>query len=55
MDSLIVTDLIALARNQAVTDAVLLSGDEDVRIGVEIAQGYGVRAQLVGIEPSEKS
>lgn len=37
VDSLIVTDLIALARNQAVTDAVLLSGDENVRIGVEIA------------------
>ena len=55
VDSLIVTDLIALARNQAVTDAVLLSGDEDVRIGVEIAQGYGVRVHLVGIEPSEKS
>lgn len=55
VDSLIVTDLIALARNQAVTDAVLLSGDKDVRIGVEIAQGYGVRVHLVGTEPSRAS
>ena len=52
VDSLIVTDLVELARNQAISDAVLLSGDEDVRIGVEIAQGFGVRVHLVGIEPT---
>lgn len=52
VDSLIVTDLIELARNQAITDAVLLSGDEDVRIGVQIAQTYGVRVHLLGIQPS---
>ena len=51
VDSLIVTDLIELARNRAISDAVLLSGDEDLRIGVQIAQGFGVRVHLIGIEP----
>ena len=50
VDSLIVTDLIELARNHAITDALLLSGDEDIRIGVQIAQTYGVRVHLLGIE-----
>jgi uncharacterized LabA/DUF88 family protein len=51
VDSLIVTDLIELARNHAMTDAVLMSGDEDVRIGVQIAQSFGVRIHLIGIAP----
>ena len=55
VDSLIVTDLVELARNHAITDAVLLSGDEDLRIGVQIAQSYGVRVHLIGIEPSRGS
>ncbi len=52
VDSLIVTDLIELARNHAISDAVLLAGDEDLRIGVQIAQSFGVRVHLIGIEPS---
>lgn len=55
VDSLIVTDLIELARNRAITDALLLSGDEDVRIGVQIAQSFGVRIHLLGIEPLRSS
>ncbi len=55
VDSLTVTDLIELARLGAICDAVLLSGDEDVRIGVQIAQNYGVRIHLVGIAPSRGS
>ncbi|TAH69215.1 MAG: NYN domain-containing protein [Rhodopseudomonas palustris] len=55
VDSLIVTDLIELARLGAISDAVLLSGDEDVRIGVQIAQSYGVRVHVLGIEPSRGS
>jgi uncharacterized LabA/DUF88 family protein len=51
VDSLIVTDIIDLARNHAISDAILLSGDEDVRIGVQIAQQFGVRIHLVGIVP----
>ena len=50
VDSLIVTDLIELARLGAICDAVLLSGDEDVRIGVQIA-----RVHLLGIAPSRGS
>jgi hypothetical protein len=50
-----VTDLIELARLGAICDAVLLSGDEDVRIGVQIAQNYGVRVHLLGIAPSRGS
>ena len=52
VDSLIVTDLIELARNQVITDAVLLSGDEDLRVGVQIVQSLGVRVHLIGIVPS---
>ena len=50
--SLIVTDLVELARNQSISDAVVMSGDEDLRIGVQIAQSLGVRVHLIGIEPS---
>ena len=55
VDSLIVTDLVELARNHAISDAILLSGDEDLRIGVLIAQSFGVRVHLIGIEPSRGS
>lgn len=55
VDSLIVTDLVDLARNHAISDAVLVSGDEDVRIGVQIAQSFGVRVHLVGIQPSRSN
>ena len=55
MDSLIVTDLIELARNKSICDAVLLSGDEDVRIGVQIAQNFGVGIHLIGIKPARGS
>lgn len=55
VDSMIVIDLIELARNHAISDAVLLSGDEDVRVGVQFAQSYGVRVHLIGITPSRGS
>ena len=55
VDSLIVTDLVELSRNKAISDAVLLSGDEDMRIGVEIAQSLGVRVHLLGIAPARGS
>jgi hypothetical protein len=51
VDSLIVTDMIELARNRAMADAVLLSGDEDIRVGMQQAQEFGVRVHLLGIEP----
>lgn len=52
VDSLIVTDLIDLARNNAISDALIVAGDEDLRVGVQVAQTYGVRVHLLGIEPS---
>lgn len=55
VDSLIVTDMITLARNGAVCDAVLVSGDEDLRVGVQQAQEWGVRVHLLGIKPSRGS
>jgi uncharacterized LabA/DUF88 family protein len=55
VDSLIVTDLTELARNHAIVDAIVLSGDEDVRIGVQIAQTFGVRVHLLGIGTPGKS
>lgn len=49
VDSLIVTDLMELARNKAISDAVIVTGDEDIRVGVQIAQSLGVRVHLLGI------
>ncbi len=48
VDSLLVTDLIELVRNKAICDAVVLTGDEDIRVGVQIAQNLGVRVHLLG-------
>lgn len=47
VDSLIVTDLIDLARNRAIADAVIVSGDEDLRVAVQVAQSFGVRVHLL--------
>lgn len=55
VDSLIVTDMITLARNGAMAECVLLSGDEDLRVGVQQAQEYGVRVHLLGIKPARGS
>jgi uncharacterized LabA/DUF88 family protein len=55
VDSLIVTDMLTLARNRAMAEAILLSGDEDLRVGVQQAQEFGVRVHLVGIKPSRGS
>lgn len=55
VDSKIVTDLSDLARNRAISEAVLVGGDEDLRIGMELAQQYGVRVHLLTIEGSSFS
>lgn len=52
VDSLIVTDMIELARNRGISDALILSGDEDIRVGLQVAQTFGVRVQLVGVKPA---
>ncbi|HWO25853.1 MAG TPA: NYN domain-containing protein [Kofleriaceae bacterium] len=55
VDSLIVTDLINLSRNRAMADALLLTGDEDIRVGVQQAQELGVRVHLVGIANAQQN
>lgn len=55
VDSLIVTDLIQLAREQAFSDALILAGDEDLRVGVQVAQTFGIRVHLLGIHPARGS
>lgn len=50
VDSRIVTDMAELSRLRAVCDAVLIAGDEDIRLGVELAQQQGVRVHLLAIE-----
>jgi hypothetical protein len=52
VDDLIAHDLLLLARNRAMADALLLSGDDDVRPAVELAQEHGVRLHLLGIAPA---
>lgn len=55
VDSLLISDMLTLAKNRAMADALLLSGDEDLRVGVQLAQEFGVRVHLVGIKPSKGS
>ncbi|MBF0171967.1 MAG: NYN domain-containing protein [Magnetococcales bacterium] len=49
VDSLIVTDIIDLARNRAISDAVVVTGDEDLRIAFQVAQSFGVRMHILAV------
>ena len=51
VDANIRADMEALARHRAITDTVLIAGDEDMVPAVEAAQAFGVRVHLWGIEP----
>jgi uncharacterized LabA/DUF88 family protein len=51
VDAQIRADMEALARHRAVTDTVLIAGDEDMLPAVEAAQAFGVRVHLWGVEP----
>ncbi|HEY7433165.1 MAG TPA: NYN domain-containing protein [Streptosporangiaceae bacterium] len=51
VDAQIRADMEALARHRAITDAVLIAGDEDMVPAVEAAQAFGVRVHLCGVEP----
>ena len=55
VDALLVEDLVILAKNRALCDAVLVTGDDDMRHGVEEAQAHGVRVHLVGIPPAREN
>lgn len=50
VDSRIVIDLIELATNQAMSDAMLVTGDGDLAIGIELSQRHGIRVAVLGIE-----
>lgn len=50
VDSLIVSDLIELTTHHAICDAVLVTGDGDLAVGMELAQRRGVRIAVLGIE-----
>ena len=49
VDSLIVRDLMTLARERAITTVFLLGGDEDLREGVVAAQEMGALVVVLGI------
>jgi len=51
VDAQIRADMEALARHRAVTDTILIAGDEDMVPAVEAAQAYGVLVHLWGVEP----
>jgi uncharacterized LabA/DUF88 family protein len=51
VDAQIRADMEALARHRAITDAILVAGDEDMVPAVEAAQLFGVRVHLWGVEP----
>ncbi len=55
VDARIINDLVELSRNRAISDAVLLSGDEDLQLGVGQAQQFGVRVHLIGIHPARST
>ncbi len=51
VDAQIRADMEALARHRAITEAILVAGDEDMVPAVEAAQAFGVRVHLWGVEP----
>ena len=51
VDAQIRADMEALARHRAITEAVLVAGDEDMVPAVEAAQAFGVHVHLWGVEP----
>ncbi len=52
VDALIAHDLSELARNRAIDAAIIVSGDEDILVGVQTAQSFGVRVHVLGIGPA---
>jgi uncharacterized LabA/DUF88 family protein len=55
VDELIARDLVTLAQHRAMADAVLLTGDDDLRPAVEQAQELGVRLHLLGIAKAREN
>ena len=55
VDELLSVDLVTLSRQRAIADAVVLTGDDDLRAAVEEAQSFGVRVHLLGIAPAREN
>lgn len=55
VDALIYRDLMTLARERAISRAILVAGDEDLREGVVAAQDMGVEVVIVGIETTQRT
>jgi len=53
VDALLILDLTTLARERAIASAVVISGDEDVREGIAMAQSLGVRVTLGAVAMPE--
>ncbi len=51
VDTLMVLDMLALARNKAVSSLLVVSGDDDLRPAIEEVQELGVRVHLLGVKP----
>jgi hypothetical protein len=49
VDALLILDLTTLARERAIANALVVSGDEDIREGIAVAQSLGVRVTLGAI------
>lgn len=50
VDSKIMADLFELSSHHAITDAVLVTGDGDLVVGIDLAQRRGVRVAVLGLE-----
>lgn len=53
VDGLLIADLIGLAQNRAITDAIVISGDADLIPGIITAQALGIRVICIEIGPIE--
>ncbi len=50
VDTKIVIDLIELSSNNAIQNAMIISGDNDIADAIERAQRYGIRVALLGLD-----
>lgn len=55
VDALICKDLLELSEHGAVSDILLVSGDEDLRVFVEMAQARGARVHILSVGPQRGS
>lgn len=55
VDTLLVRDLMVLSQERSIERAVVLTGDEDVREGIEYAQDRGVLVSVMGISDGTRN